>query len=597
MLATSPSPPLRTTERAHLLHLLSQCTTVNHLKQLHAHTLRTLPPHHPHSLFIFSKILHFASLKDLNYTSKLFNQIQQPNSFTYNTLIRAYAHSNNKKEQAVLLFKDVLVKGSLVAPDKHTYPFVLKACAYLFALSEGRQVHAHVLKHGLGSDVYVNNSLVHFYGSCGCLKEAMQVFDEMTERSKVSWNVIIDALVQLGEFDEALQRFSEMGELFEADGYTMQSVISACAGVGALYMGMWAHAYVLRNCNYDAKIYVLLNNCLISMYCKCGSWVMAVQVFEGMSTRDLNSWNSMILGFAMHGEVDFAFKYFDKMIDEEHLMPNSITFVGVLSACSHRGLVSEGRYYFDKMVSEFKIKPVLEHFGCLVDLLARAGRIDEALDVLSTMEMKPDAVIWRSILNALCKRNAGVELSEEVARQVIESEGNVCSGVYVLLSRVYACAHKWNEVGQVRKLMDDKGITKEPGCSSIEVDGVVHEFFAGDTSHPRREEIYKFLDIVQEKLNLEGYAPDSTQAPMVDEHDGGKGNCLKLHSERFAIAFGLLNSKPGVPIRVFKNLSICNDCHNVAKLLSKIFNVDIIVRDRIRFHHFTNGSCTCMDYW
>ncbi|WMV28541.1 hypothetical protein MTR67_021926 [Solanum verrucosum] len=311
------------------------------------------------------------------------------------------------------------------------------------------------------------------------------------------------------------------------------------------------------------------------MYCKCGSVDIAVQVFERMNRRDLNSWNTMILGFAMHGEVEAAFRCFNQMVSKR-VMPDSITFVGILSACNHRGLVDEGRSYFDKMVSEYKIRPVLEHYGCLVDLLARAGCIDKALDVVSNMPMTPDAAIWRSLLDGCCKKNADIEFSEEVARKIMESEGSDTSGVYVLLSRVYATANRWDEA---------------------EINGVFHEFFAGDTSHLHTREIYEFLDVIEKRLKAAGYVPDLSHASTVDELDNGKRQSLKLHSERLAIAYGLLKLKPGTPLRIFKNLRICSDCHNVTKLISEVFNVEIIVRDRVRFHHFRNGSCTCKDYW
>ncbi|CAK9183506.1 unnamed protein product [Ilex paraguariensis] len=512
-----------------------------------------------------------------------------------NTLIRACAHSNDQKERAITLFHAMLSEGS-VLPDKHTFPFVLKACAYLFAISEGTQVHPHVLKHGLGGDVYINNSLIHFYASCGCLEYAKDVFENMPERSVVSWNAMIDAFVQSGDYDDALRMFIEMQRLFEPDGYTLQSVIGACAGLGALSLGMWAHAYVLRKCDPNVGSDVLVNNSLVDMYCKCGSLGIARQVFARMRKPDVNSWNSIILGFAMHGQGEAAFEYFNCMVNEK-VMPNSVTFVGVLSACNHRGLVGEGQKYFDMMITEYKIRPVLEHYGCLVDLHARAGLIEEALDIVSNMPMKPDAAIWRSLLDACCKMNAGVELSEGVARQIIELEGDDCSGVYVLLSRVYASAARWNEVGLVRKLMTNRGVKKEPGCSTMEIDGIIHEFFAGDVSHPQTKEIYNFLDVIEERLQFVGYVPDFSRADTVDKLDSGKQYSLRLHSERLAIAFGLLNLKPGVPIRILKNLRVCSDCHNVTKLISRIFNVEIIVRDRVRFHHFVNGSCSCMDYW
>ncbi|XP_050236930.1 pentatricopeptide repeat-containing protein At1g59720, chloroplastic/mitochondrial [Mercurialis annua] len=582
-------------QRSHLLlKHLNECKNMSQLKQIYAQTLRSTLPNHPHTLFLYTRILHFCSLNDLDYAYRVFDKINVPNSFVWNTLIRGCAQSAGRKEESFLLYKRMVEQGDAL-PDNHTYPFVLKACAYLFALNEGKQIHAQIIKHGLGLDVYINNSLIHFYGSCGCLESARDVFDKMPERSLVSWNVMIDAVVQFGEFENALKLFVQLQDAFEPDGYTMQSILNACAGLCALSLGMWVHAYLLRKLDFDVTMSVLVYNCLLDMYCKCGSLDIALKVFERMHKRDLASWNSMILGFAMHGKAELALEYFDKMVNTWKIAPNSITFVGVLSACNYRYMADEGRKYFDMMVAEYKIEPQLEHYGCLVDVLARTGLIEEALDLVSRMPMKPDVVIWRSLLDSCSKKNASVEQSEEMAWQVLESNGGDSSGVYVLLSRVYASASRWNDVGLLRKLMTDRGITKEPGCSLIEIDGVAHEFFAGDTCHPQTKEIYKFLDVIEEKLKLAGYTPDYSQAPLVDElYDGIN---LKVHSERLAIALGLISLKPGMPIRIFKNLQVCSDCHKVAKFISKIFNVEIVMRDRVRFHHFKNGSCSCMDNW
>ncbi|MFS7958696.1 putative tetratricopeptide-like helical domain superfamily [Helianthus anomalus] len=479
-LAVSPSHHHR------LLELLNnQCSSMSQLKQIHAHTLRTTSTSHPHTLFLHSRILHFSSLHHLPYALLFFHtHIHHPNSFAWNTIIRACARSTSThwKHQAILLYLRMLSQGD-VAPDKHSFPFVLKACAYLFAMSQGKQLHAHILKLGLASDVYINNSLIHFYGSCGSLQDARDVFDEMPERSLVSWNVMIDTLVQLNQSDDALMCFRQMQECFQPDSFAIQSVLRACAGLGALSLGMWAHAYVLRRCDPQVADDVLVNNYLLEMYCKCGSLENAKIVFERMEKRDVTSWNTMILGFAMHGQALAALEYLRRMVDERSLMPNSITFSGVLSACRHNGMVNKGQEYFTLMTTQYGIEPVLEHYGCLVDLLARAGHIAEALDVISNMPIKPDAVIWRSILDACSKRSMRIEISEEMAKKIMESEeGSKLSGVYMLLSRVYAVARKWDEVGAVRKLMDDKGVAKEPGCSTIEIDGVAHEFFAGDMS-------------------------------------------------------------------------------------------------------------------
>ncbi|KAK4261206.1 hypothetical protein QN277_004237 [Acacia crassicarpa] len=567
------------------------------LKQIHSQTLRSIPSHHPQFLFLYSRILHFSSLADLHYATRVFNHFQNPNSFMWNTLIRAYARSTHFKDRAIELYR-AMMEDETVIPDNHTYPFVLKACAYLFWFFEGKQMHGRIFKLGLESDVHICNSLIHFYATCGNLDLAQKVFDKMSERSRVSWNVLIDSYVRVGEFDIALNLFIQMQIAFEPDNYTMQSVISACAGLGALSLGLWAHAYILKKSEMDMADDVLINTCLVDMYCKCGSLEIAEQVFESMPDKNVNSWNSMILGLAMHGKAEAALNCFNRMVKSQIVSPNSITFVSVLSACNHRGKVNEGLQYFDMMTKEYDIEPRLEHYGCLVDLLARAGRIEEALNLVSEMPMKPDVVIWRSLLDACCKQQASVELSEEMAKQIFESsEGSIGSGVYVLLSKVYASAKRWNEVGLLRKLMTDKGVIKQPGCSLVEIDGVTHEFFAGDTTHSQSEDIYKFLNVMDEKLKSVGYTRSYSGATMVDEMEDGKQSTLRLHSERLAIAFGLLSSKPGVPIRIFKNLRVCNDCHQVTKLISRIYNVEIIVRDRVRFHHFKDGTCSCKDYW
>ncbi|MCL7045542.1 hypothetical protein MKW94_026647 [Papaver nudicaule] len=611
LVAAPPSPPSHhllhatsTTARypihhhhKHLLNLLENCNSMTQLKQIHAQALRTTTPNHPDTLYLYSRIMHFAAFSDLHYSSRLLPQIHKPNSFIWNTLIRAYAWSSHHKDHSISVYQRMLIEGS-VAPDKHTFPFILKACAFVSALSEGKQIHGHILKLGFGSDKYVSNSLIHFYVSCGCLDLSVKVFEEMPDRNLVSWNAMIDGFVQSGEFAAALRMFVEMQDLFEPDGFTMQSLVSACGGLGALSLGMWVHAYMVRNCDFVVKNDVLMNNSLVDMYCKCGSVEMARQVFDGMDKRDVNSWNSMILGFAMHGEVKDALEAFDVMCDMGNIMPNSITFIGVLSACNHGGMVCDGKKYFELMVDVYKIEPRLEHYGCMVDLLARNGLVNEALDLVSSMPIKPDVVIWRSLLDACCKRNVDIELTESVAKQVIESEDEgVSSGVYVLLSKVYASANRWEEVGLVRRLMSEKGIIKEPGCSSMELEGEFHRFLSGDTSHPHTKVIYQALDAIEQRLQDVGYVPDLSQASMIDELDDRKQNSLCLHSERLAIAFGLLKSRPGIPIRIFKNLRVCNDCHTVTKLISRLFDVDIIVRDRVRFHHFKDGFCSCKDYW
>ncbi|KXG34602.1 pentatricopeptide repeat-containing protein At1g59720, chloroplastic/mitochondrial [Sorghum bicolor] len=529
-------------------------------------------------------------------------------------LLRSLARARRAdlSHRALLLFR-TLHASDTPPPPRYSLPPALSAAAFLAALPEGRQLHALAAKlallapaHNNTVVVVVANSLVHLYASCGRPDAALAVFRGVPDRDRslVSWNTAVDALAGNGDHLAALDLFREMQRDrpdLAPDAYTLQSVLGACAAAGALSLGLYAHALLLRELGADASAAVsrdvLINNSLVDLYGKCGAVELARQVFDRMPERDLASWNAMVLALANHGRVRDSLDLFDRMTRVENVRPNAITFVAVLSACNYGGLVEEGRRYFAAMVSEYGIRPRIEHYGCLVDILARAGFIEEALDVVAGMNCRPDSIIWRSLLDACCKRNAGLELSEAMAKLALDVPDDAVSGVYVLLSRVYASAQRWNDVGMIRRLMSEEGFKKEPGFSSIEMDGSVHQFVAGDTSHPQSEEIYEKLDEIQQRLTSAGYKPDLSEAPMVADIDRTKGATLRLHSERLAISFGLLNVTPGAPIRILKNLRVCKDCHTISKLISKLYDVEIIVRDRIRFHHFKGGSCSCKDYW
>ncbi|PUZ68795.1 hypothetical protein GQ55_2G057100 [Panicum hallii var. hallii] len=519
-------------------------------------------------------------------------------------LLRSLARARRAdlSHRALLLFRSLHASGP--APPPHfSLPAALSAAAFLGALPEGRQLHALAAKLALApAHTVVANSLVHLYSSCGLPGEAFALFRRIPDRTLVSWNTAVDALVGNGDHLAALDLFREMQRDrpdLAPDAYTVQSVLGACAGAGALSLGLYAHALLLRELGGagDVSRDVLINNSLVDLYGKCGAVELARQVFDRMPARDLASWNAMVLALANHGRVRDSLDLFDRMTRAENVAPNAITFVAVLSACNHGGLVEEGRRYFAAMVGEYGIRPRIEHYGCMVDILARAGLIEEALDVVAGMDCRPDSIIWRSLLDACCKRDAGLELSEAMAKLALDVPDDAVSGVYVLLSRVYASAQRWNDVGMIRRLMSEEGFKKEPGFSSIEMAGSVHQFVAGDTSHPQSEKIYEKLDEIQQRLTSAGYKPDLSEAPMVADADRTKGATLRLHSERLAISFGLLNATHGAPIRILKNLRVCKDCHTISKLISKIYDVEIIVRDRIRFHHFKDGSCSCKDYW
>ncbi|KAF5188588.1 Pentatricopeptide repeat [Thalictrum thalictroides] len=378
-------------------------------------------------------------------------------------------------------------------------------------------------------------------------------------------------------------------EGIKPDEVTMVSVISACSISGALDMGRWVHTFIDK---HIIKVDLELTTALINMYARCGCIEKSRELFDAMPEKDTKAWSSMIVGLAIHGLAEDALDVFSKM-QETNVKPNQVTFVGVLSACAHRGLVTQGRIYWSNMIG-YGIEPLLEHYGCMVDILCRAGRIEEAYRFVETMPMAPNAIIWRTLLMG-CKKKGMLEKGEIVAERLFELEP-VNAENYVLLSNMYAANSMWEEVSWVRKKMKDIGIKALPGCSLVEIDGFVHEFVVSDRSHPEAKEIREVLQDIAERVRQTGHDP-WTSVVLHDVGDEEKEGALCEHSERLAIAYGLLKTKSPVVIRVAKNLRVCPDCHEVTKIISKIYEREIIVRDRVRFHRFVDGACSCKDYW
>lgn len=372
---------------------------------------------------------------------------------------------------------------------------------------------------------------------------------------------------------------------------TLVSVLPAILRLGALGLGKWVHVYAMKK---DIEANDELVSALIDMYSKCGSMYLALQVFEeGLSSRNAVTWSAIIGGLAMHGRAKDAIEYFSKM-EQTGVTPTNVTFIGLLSACSHAGLVDEGRSYFNKMIRVYGLSPKIEHYGCMVDLFGRAGPLEEAEELVSNMPMKPDDVIWKALLGA-CKIHGNVEMGERVGKRLVELVPHD-SGCYVLLSNMYASLGNWNAVAKVRLTMKERDTVKDPGCSWIEIDGMIHEFLVQDDSHPRKNEIHSMFEEMADRLKSVGYAPDTSQVLLnIDEEE--RESTLYHHSEKIAIAFGLISTSQSTTLKVLKNLRICGDCHSSVKLISKLYARKIIVRDRNRFHHFEDGFCSCGDYW
>jgi pentatricopeptide repeat protein len=306
-------------------------------------------------------------------------------------------------------------------------------------------------------------------------------------------------------------------------------------------------------------------------------------------SKSVVSWTAIIGGYGIHGEGETAVELFDVMV-RSGVRPDRTVFVSVLSACSHAGLTEKGLQYFDEMQRKYGLQPGPEHYSCMVDLLGRAGRLKEAMDLIDSMKVKPDGAVWGALLGA-CKIHRNVELAEVAFQHVIELEPTNI-GYYVLLSNVYSDAKNLEGVLKVRVMMRDRKLRKDPGCSYVEYKGKMHLFYSGDTSHPQSKEIYRMLDeletLVNEIHQSDHMCQGKSEEPLVG---------ASVHSEKLAIAFGLLSTRPGTDITIMKNLRVCVDCHVFFKLVSKIVNRQFIVRDATRFHRFKNGVCSCKDYW
>nr|KYP74927.1 Pentatricopeptide repeat-containing protein At4g38010 family [Cajanus cajan] len=433
---------------------------------------------------------------------------------------------------AILIFRWAVRNGFV--PDVYTVPAVLKSCAKFSGIGEVRQFHSVAVKTGLWCDIYVQNTLVHVYSICGHTVGAGKVFDDMLVRDVVSWTGLISGYVKAGLFNDAiaLQMFDEIPEKdiiswtsmigglvqwqcpresldlfsqmqdsgFEPDGVILTSVLSACASLGLLDYGRWVHEYIDR-CHIKWDVHI--GTALVDMYAKCGCIEMAQRIFNGMHSKNIRTWNAYIGGLAINGYGKEALKQFEDLIDSG-TRPNEVTFLAVFTACCHSGLVDEGRKYFNKMTSpHFNLSPWLEHYGCMVDLLCRAGLVGEAVELIKTMPMPPDVQILGALLSA-CNTYGNVGFTHEMLKSLKNFEFQD-SGIYVLLSNLYATDKKWAEVRSVRRLMKQKGISKAPGSSLIRVDGKSHEFFVGDNSHPQSEDIYVLLNILANQIYLEGH--------------------------------------------------------------------------------------------
>ncbi|XP_059643119.1 pentatricopeptide repeat-containing protein At5g04780, mitochondrial-like [Cornus florida] len=518
----------------------------------------------------------------------VYDLMPEKDLITLNAIISGYTHNGNDME-ALSLFAEMYNKG--IGFNQTTLFTVLNSAASLQAASVSGQIHALAEKSGFQSDIYVVNSLIDSYGKCSHVEDAAKVFEECPFGDLASFTSMITAYSQYGQGEEALKLYLRMQDMeLKPDPFVCSSLLNACANLSAYEQGKQIHVNILK-LGFMSDVFA--GNSLVNMYAKCGSIDEAECAFYEIPDKGIVSWSAMIGGLAQHGHGKGALHLFNEML-KHGVSPNHVTLVSVLCACNHAGLIAEAKQYFGTMKDLFGIEPMQEHYTCMIDLLGRAGKLDEAMDLVNKMPFEANASVWGALLGA-ARIHKNTELGQRAAKMLFTLEPEK-SGTHVLLANIYASAGMWESVAKVRRLMKDSNVKKEPGMSWIEVKDKVYTFIVGDRSHSRSEEIYAKLDELNDLINKAGYVP-MAEIDLHDVERSEKELLLSYHSERLAVAFGLIATPPGAPIRVKKNLRVCVDCHTAFKFICKIVSRVIIVRDINRFHHFRDGSCSCGDYW
>ncbi|OEL14303.1 Pentatricopeptide repeat-containing protein [Dichanthelium oligosanthes] len=534
--------------------------------------------------FCNSLIQMYVSLGMMGQARTVFSRMDARDAMSWTAMISGY-EKNGFPDKALEVY--ALMEVNNVSPDDITIASALAACACLGCLDVGVKLHELAESKGFMSYIVVANALLEMYAKSKHIDKAIEVFKCMPEKDVVSWSSMIAGFCFNHRNFEALYYFRHMLADVKPNSVTFIAALAACAATGALRGGKEIHAHVLR-CGIGSEGY--LPNALIDMYVKCGQTGYAWAQFCAHGAKDVVSWNTMLAGFVAHGHGDTALSFFNQMVKTGEC-PDEVTFVALLCACSRGGMVNEGWELFYSMTETYSIVPNLKHYACMVDLLSRVGQLTEAYNFINEMPITPDAAVWGALLNG-CRIHRHVELGELAAKYVLELEPND-AGYHVLLCDLYADAGRWDKLARMRKTMRDKGLDHDSGCSWVEVKGVVHAFLTDDESHPQIREIKTVLEGIYERMKASGCAAVESHSP--EDKEVSKDDIFCGHSERLAVAFGLINTAPGTPVSVTKNQYTCQSCHGILKMISNIVRRDIIVRDSKQLHHFKDGSCTCGD--
>ncbi|KAL9241305.1 hypothetical protein vseg_015435 [Gypsophila vaccaria] len=570
-----------------VLPAVAQARVLNHGKAIHAYSVRRC---FSNAVMVGTGLLDmYGKCGCVSYAWTVFDSLGVKNEVTWSAMIGACVVCDRMRE-ALELFNRMLIEDDR-SPSPVTLGCALGACTKLNDLSNGRRIHGLVIKLGYVSDLMVSNTALSMYAKCGVIDDAIKFFQAMDPIDRVSYGAMISGCVQNGNSQQALNFFRNMQfSGIDPDEATMLALLPACSHLAVLKFGASAHGFcVTKGFVADTSIC----NALIDMYAKCGRVKMSREVFNRMQQHDIVSWNSIIAAYGIHGLGSEALSLFVEL-RTVGLKPDAITFISLLIACSHSGLVAEGKHWFDAMVREFQIVPRMDHYICMVDLLGRAGLLEEAYSFINKMPCSSNLHVWSALL-AQCKIHKNVDLAEEASKR-IQSLGPESSGNFVLLSNIYSNAGRWEDAASVRIKQKDQGFNKWPGCSWVEINGTNHAFIGGDQSHPQSEQIYRKLDELMSEIKKLGYQT-ANDVVFQDVEEEEKEHILLHHSEKLAIALAILNLSPSEPIFITKNLRVCSDCHDAIKYISLVAKREITVRDTSRFHHFKNGVCSCGDFW
>ncbi|KAI4323385.1 hypothetical protein L6164_022997 [Bauhinia variegata] len=570
-----------------LLAALRSSSSVSCCRAIHARVIKSLDYRDG---FIGDQLVSmYINMGFIEHADKLFDEMPQRDLVSWNSLISGYSRRGLVAKSLGVFSR---MKSELgLELNELTLISIISACTSGEALDGGHYLHGCAVKLGMELEAKVVNSLINMYGKFGFIDSAFKLFMEMPEPTMVSWNSMVAICTENGIPEEAINYFKMMKRYgLLPDEATMVALLQACK---SLSLGKLAEAMhgVIFTCGLNQNVTVA--TALLSLYSKLGRLNASQKVFSEIGKPDKVALTAMLAAYAMHGRGKEAIEFFERTV-REGMEPDHVTFTHLLNACSHSGFVERGKYYFHNMSDVYRVQPRLDHYSCMVDLLGRGGLLDEANELIKQMPLVPNSGVWGALLGA-CRVYGNIHLGKQAAEKMIALDPSD-SRNYIMLSNIYSAAGLWSDASKVRASMKTKGLVRNPGCSFIEHGNKIHHFVVDDHSHPDSDKIHEKLEKMMRKIQEAGFVSE-TESVLHDVDEEVKINMINKHSEKIALAYGLLVTSAETPLIIMKNLRICRDCHKTAKFVSLIEKRRIIIQDTKRFHHFMDGECSCGDYW